>query len=299
MRWYFAIDEGGAQGETGQLARLAVRSARAVGGLEPVMLYHGAHGEFCAWMAGQGVRIVDTRPSFWDVVEQAKAAGLHQPLTIGHWLRVMIPLIETDHDYVLYTDCDVIFLRHHDWAAYKPRIFAAAPEFLQDNWNYFNSGVMLLHVPALRATWPGFEAEIKSRLLAGGQFRYDDQLALNESYRGHWQRLPSFCNHKPYWDFDPRAPLLHFHGPKPGVLEPLARRAIPAPDATMQVFEKMLAARADSYLAWCRYLGDHLQAIDISQALRFAHLASSLTAYRRSLPALGDASFMNIKLFAE
>ncbi|OZB40843.1 MAG: hypothetical protein B7X48_03170 [Acidiphilium sp. 34-60-192] len=62
LRWYFAIDSPGSTGPVGDHARLAVLSARMVGGLDPFMLYHGAEGEFCAWMRAQGVTIIHAEP---------------------------------------------------------------------------------------------------------------------------------------------------------------------------------------------------------------------------------------------
>ncbi len=299
MRWYFGIDEGGARGETGALAKLAVLSARAVGGLEPVMLYHGARGEFCAWMERHGVRIIETRPGFWDAVEVAQAAGTYRPLTIGHWLRLAIPQIESEREYVLYTDCDVIFLRRFNWESLRPAVFAAAAEMLPENWNYFNSGVMLLHVPAMQATYPALEDLVRRRIGSPGYERYDDQYALNEAYRGHWERLALGCNYKPYWEFDSNAVLLHWHGPKPAQLEKLARGGFAVKDEVLQFYEKMLAARIEPYLAWSRYMGDFLQGIDLEWAISFARLASALTVWRRGNQPSGDSKFMNIKYFAE
>jgi hypothetical protein len=42
LRWYFAIDASGSTGPVGDHARLAVLSARMVGGLDPRLLYHSA-----------------------------------------------------------------------------------------------------------------------------------------------------------------------------------------------------------------------------------------------------------------
>jgi hypothetical protein len=299
MRWYFAIDEGGALGETGALAKLAVLSALAVGGLEPVLLYHGQRGEFCAWMERHGVRIIEARPGFWAVMERAQEAGTYRPLTIGHWLRLAIPEIETERDYVLYTDCDVIFLRRHNWESLRPQVFAAAPEMLPENWNYFNSGVMLLHMPAMRATRPALEALVCERVESGDYYRYDDQYALNEAYRGHWEKLALGCNYKPYWDFAPDSALLHWHGPKPAVLAALARGACGLTDDALHFFNQMLTARSGQYLAWSQYLGDFLQGIDFEWALHFARLASALTVWQRANPPTGESAFMNIKYFAE
>jgi hypothetical protein len=286
LRWYFAIDESGAKGELGDMAKLAVLSARAVGGLEPVLLYHGAPSAFTAWMERQRVRVVTARPSVWAAVEQARTGGPHNPHTIGHWLRVTIPQVETEQEYVLYTDCDVIFLRRFAWESLRPKVFAAAPEFEPDDWRRFNSGVMVLSVPAMRATWPAFEAQIVARLADPEYPGYNDQFALNECYAGHWERLPALCNHKPYWPFDPQAAVLHFHGPKPRMVDALARRALADPGKAAQFFNRMLDARADCYVDWTRFLGDYLQAVDFDSALGFARLASALTAYRKTLPAM-------------
>ena len=299
MRWYFAIDEAGGLGETGALARLMVLSARAIGGLEPILLYHGSPTIFTEWIQRHGVRVVPVRPRFLDMFAQAQAAGTFLPYSIGHWLRLEIPDIEREHDFVLYTDCDIIFLRRFDLSMLRPKVFAAAPEMLPENWNYFNSGVMLLNIPAMRATYPALEEQIKHRIFAGDMLRYDDQLALNEAYHGLWDQLDPLFNYKPYWPFTSRAAILHLHGPKPGNLEAMASGQWHGQDPTSVFFGKMLNANSRHYLDWCSWLGDFLQNVDFSEAIRFARLASALTRYRREAPANTDSGFMNLKMFAE
>jgi hypothetical protein len=299
MRWYFGIDEGGSQGVIGDMAKLAVLSAKAVGGLEPVLLYHGGQTPFCDWMRKQGVQIIETRPSFWDQAEAAIKAGTFVPHTIGHWLRVMIPQIETRDEYVLYTDCDVIFLRRFDWASLRPPVITAGPEMTETSWSYFNSGVMMLNIPALRATYPAFEAEIVTQITSGAKPNYDDQYALNKFYEGHWQRLTPLCNYKPYWPRRDDAAVLHWHGPKPDLLGALAANRVAAgEDPTLQFFTRMLTARIEHYLSWSRYLGDMMQGIDLTWAIRFARLASDLTIYRHGLKEVGDSGFMNHQNFS-
>lgn len=299
MRWYFGIDEAGGLGETGTLARQAVLSAHTTGGLEPVLLYYGARTQFTAWMERHGVRVLDIQPQFLPMFEAAQAAGTFQPYTIGHWLRLEIPRIEQEHEFVLYTDCDIIFLHRFDLSQVHPKIFAAAPEMLPTNWNYFNSGVMLLNVPAMRATYPDLEAHIKHGITSPGRYRYDDQIALNETYRGQWNRLDPLFNYKPYWPFNDRAAILHLHGPKPDTLQALATGQMQGADQAGNFFTKMLNANAKNYLDWSRWLGDALQNIDFAQAMKFTNLASALTRYRRDVPENTDSSFMNIKLFPE
>jgi hypothetical protein len=298
MRWYFAIDEDGGLSETGVLARLAVLSARRVGGLEPVLLYFGARTEFTAWMEAQGVRVVDTAPSFQRHIEQAAAAGTYRPHSMGHWLRVAVPQVEQEREFVLYTDCDVIFRQRCDFSIVRPKVFAAAPEFHEDNWSYFNAGIMVMNVPAMRATYPAFEAHVTERIGQPGYDQYDDEAALNAVYAGLWERLDPAFNWKPYWRLNAAARILHFHGPKPSVLEAIAAGAWHGRDETAVVWEHMLKARFTHYLAWCESLGDGLQDLDFPAALRFGRLAAALTAYRRAHMAEGDTSYMNVKVFA-
>jgi hypothetical protein len=299
MRWYFAIDERGGLSHTGAFAKLAVLSARAVGGLEPVLLYYGARTIFTEWMTAHGVRVVDTAPSFLGTIETAIAAGTYKPHSIGHWLRVAVPQIEQEQEFVLYTDCDVVFLRGFDWSRLRPRVFAAAPEFHQNNWKYFNAGVMLLNVPAMRATYPAFETHIKSRIGSDGYFRYDDEAALNEAYFGVWDRLDPLFNWKPYWACEARTTILHFHGPKPHILDAIAGGRWHNGDETAILFEQMLNARLGYYLSWCRSLGDSLQAVDFPSAMTFANLASALTRYQRTRREAGIESDPALPIFAE
>jgi len=295
MRWYFAIDEAGAAGELGALARLAVASARAVGGLEPVLLYFGARNEFTAWMQDQRVSVLDAQPPFMAQLRAAIAAGTYRPHSVGHWLRLAVPQIETSATHVLYTDCDVIFLRPFDWEAVRPAVFAAAPEFRADNFNYFNAGVMVLNVAAMRATYPALEADIIARIATTGGYTYDDQIALNEAYHGRWTRLDPVCNWKPYWPADERAALLHFHGPKPAFIQAIAAGGWAREDAAGMFFAKLLHSRLDCYLAWCRRLGDGLQTIDLGWALTFAALASALT---RLAPGPAVEDILDFNMFA-
>ncbi len=297
MRWYFAIDEQGTKGPAGEDAKTAIRTARQVGGLDPHMLYYGARNDFTAWMEKNGVRVIDTAPSFLPAIQQAEAAGPYKAHSIGHWLRVAIPLVELEHEFVLYTDCDVIFLQHVSWERIRPATFAAAPEFKADNWNYFNSGVMVLNVPQLRATYPAFEAHITARITAPNWYQYDDEVALNEHYRGQWAQLDPRLNWKPYWGYNSRAGVLHFHGPKLDVIEAITAGTWPADNPTQRQLSKMVLGRIDSYIAWLSELGDHLQTTNLPLALRLQSAASALIRHKPKISAPIDMSFLDFNMF--
>jgi hypothetical protein len=297
MRWYFAIDETGANGQTGEDAKTAVRSALAVGGLEPRLLYYGGANAFTDWMARHHVEIVEAAPSFLDTIRQAQAAGTYRPHSVGHWLRLAIPQIETTDTHVLYTDCDVIFLRRVNWPAMRPKVFAAAPEFKKDNWNYFNAGVMLLNVPAMRATYRDFERLIRARIAGGAHPMYDDEFALNEAYRGLWDRLDPALNWKPYWGYSSAIGLLHFHGPKLAAIESIAAGDWAATNPTAEIFLKILTHHQGAYQTWLTHLGDRLQLSDPALAVRMQAAAAALS--RLDVPAEGDLSFLDFNMFPD
>ena len=300
MHWYFAIDEAGGLGGAGALAKLAVLTARAAGGLRPHLLYYGNPNGFTAWMEANGVTVIETAPSFIAEIEAAEAAGAYKAHSIGHWLRVAVPLVERAEELVLYTDCDVIFLRPFDLGRMRPRMLAAAPEFRKDNWNYFNAGVMLMNIPAMRASYAAFARHIVARIAGGHAYHYDDEVALNEVYRGRWDRLDPRLNWKPYWGSSRDATILHFHGPKPDDIAAIAAGRWRRDNPTGLTLGRLLDGHLDAYIAWCTTLGDQLQMADLPTALRFHEIASALTRYRAtSRPSPGDLSFMDLRLFPE
>ncbi|MBV9735163.1 MAG: hypothetical protein JO209_04590 [Acidisphaera sp.] len=249
MKWYFALNEAGTSGGIGLHARLAVLSALKVGGLEPHLLYYGARNDYIAWMEAQGVRVIDAAPSFLDALEQAAREGRHPAHFIGHWLRTAICLIERDDDYILYTDCDVLFRRRMNFAACRPDAIACAPEFKPDNWNYFNSGVMVQNVPRLRRDHPAFQAFIVDALHGPDARDVSDQWAYNHFYRGSWVRLNPLMNWKPYWGFSADAPLVHFHGPKLDNMRAILDGAMPWENPTQRVIGSLFLAFMPHYIA--------------------------------------------------
>lgn len=300
MRWYFAIDEDGARGDAGDMAKLAVMSQRLCPGLEPRLLYFGARSDFTRWMTEAGVRVIDAVPPCLDAMRAAATRGSFRAHSIGHWLRLAIPMVDRDADFALYTDCDVAFLRPIDFAAIRPAVFAAAPEFTPDGWNYFNSGVMVLNLAAMRAAQAGLEAVVRERLDGDGGQGFDDQVALNQAFRGHWQRLDPILNAKLYWPHDPHAGILHFHGPKLGGIAAIAAGRWNWDEPIARTIGTLCAAHVPRYVAWLSDLAERLTMIDGRLAVRMHRLAGALALYERMAPAQAfDLSFMGFRMFAD
>ncbi len=254
MKWYFAINEAGAAAGLGLHARLAVLSALRAGGLAPHLLYLGKRGAFTDWMAAHDVAIIDYAPTFLPAFEAAVRAGRHPAGFAGHWLRTGICLIEQEQEFVLYTDCDVVFRRAPDLDAIRPDFIACGPEFRPDRWDYFNSGVMVMNVPALRRDYRQFETFIIDALASPEQGHFDDQRAYNEFYQGRWMRLDPALNWKPYWGFHDRAVITHYHGPKLDNLRLILDGGCCWNDEHSRMLGSMFVAALPSYIAHLRDL---------------------------------------------
>jgi len=185
VKWYFAINEAGAGGEVGWHAKLAALSAFRRTNLEPTLLYTGRRCALTDWMNLHGIRVLNVRPPFEQRIAELCARGRYSTALLGHWLRSIVCLLESTDSFVLYTDCDVVFLSDPMLDGVHPSYFACAPEFRQENWNYGNTGVMVINVPALRADFDRFMAFALDMMERRGP-QFTDQIAYNEFYRDAW-----------------------------------------------------------------------------------------------------------------
>jgi hypothetical protein len=122
--------------------------------------------------------------------------------------------VEADDEFVLYTDVDVAFQRPIDLSSVRPSLFACAPQFHPNDWSYFNAGVMLMNIPALRADYDRVLSHVMCRFGEPHVTPFHDQEVYNDLYRGKWDRLEPRYNCKPYWEPDPSVAIWHMHGPK-------------------------------------------------------------------------------------
>ena len=298
MKWYFALNEAGTTGGIGLHARLAVLSARKVGGLDPHLMYYGRRNAFTAWMEAEGVRVIDTAPTFLDALTQAERAGRHPPHFAGHWLRTGACLLEKTDPFILYTDCDVIFRRKMNFSGCRPDTIACAPEFKADNWNYFNSGVMVQNVERLRRDYPAFRDFIVAGLEGPDARDVSDQWAYNQFYRRSWARLNPLMNWKPYWGFSADAPLVHFHGPKLDNMRAILDGVLPWEQQAARVFGSL-------FLGFLRHYADVLEDVLAllgafeERALIESILRDARDLYRRVPIDLIDLSVLENRMFDE
>jgi hypothetical protein len=211
-KWYFAVDERGAT-LAQSLLRAAVVSCRTHTRLEPHLLYSGAEVPFLDELRALGVKVIPHVPS----IERELRIGYGPEKFdqfVGHWLRLDIPDIETEEEVILYTDIDVLF-QPLPAVLTMPRLISAGPAEEREERGKFNSGVMLMNLPALRQVWPDFMAQVRERLL--GDFRYPahDQVSFNRFFKDEIEWIADDMNWRPYWGLNRSAHIIHYHGPKP------------------------------------------------------------------------------------
>jgi len=221
LKWYFSVSEGSLSFrhyDWPGMILAAVRSARARTNLRPHLLYDGSPNEFTKELEAQGVRIIPHRVGFYDALEAfstSKPKGWLE-IAAGAFLRLDIPEVETEDECVLYTDGDVLFLQNPDFFRIRPPTwFAAAPQ-VGTSYDDMNSGVMLINVPAMRAEHQELVNFIRNHLDLGL-----DQEVLRVFYADRYDLLDTTLNWKPYWGVDPKAQIVHFHGPKPAAVRRL------------------------------------------------------------------------------
>lgn len=219
--WYMCVSEASlerAHHGWRELIIAAVKSATEHTHLRAHLIYDGTANAFTKNLEELNVRIHHHRVSFYDALVE-RAAGSEEYLSIGSgaFLRVEIPLIEKEDEFVLYTDCDIMFLRAPGILDCRPSFFACATQFSKTDYeNDMNTGVMVMNVAALRDDLPAFTSFIKANLSSG--WPGFDQEHYRRFYRGRWGRLPIEANWKPYWGTNPEAEILHWHGPKPAAV---------------------------------------------------------------------------------
>lgn len=135
----------------------------------------------------------------------------------GTFMRLDIPFIERDENFVLYTDIDVYFTDdvHLDKLP-KPKYLAASPEFVKDplQMSYFNAGVLLLNIKNMQEKCQCIFSDLKKG--KPNQTGLFDQGFLNQYCFDKMDILPIEYNWKPYWGINSNAKIIHYHGIKPG-----------------------------------------------------------------------------------
>jgi len=211
MKWFMCINGNSEHHKT--MSKVAVISALKNTALVPHLIYAGECDDYSAWMMSKGVRVFYRILSY--IEELRRCNKERRSIGSGAFLRTEIPcltrVLEFKDKYILYTDCDVMFLNNPP-EDIKPEYFACGPEFDKENKSHVNTGVMYLNLHSLYYTYEEFKKYIIDRI--DKEIGYD-QAMYNVFYKNMWDTLPATMNWKPYWGYNEGATVIHWHGPKP------------------------------------------------------------------------------------
>jgi lipopolysaccharide biosynthesis glycosyltransferase len=129
-------------------------------------------------------------------------------LTAVTYYRILLPRVLPESlTRVIYLDCDVIVnrdlrelwetdMRGHCLAAVDDAAFSDWERIgLSKEQRYFNAGVLLLDVAALRAN-ALFDTALEFSRLHAAELTWADQCALNKTFAGRWLSLPRHWNYQ-------------------------------------------------------------------------------------------------------
>ena len=204
--------------------------------LEPVVIWggkwYGNDHEITRDLAAKGVEVIPHTLSFDDQLDklsfdnvdyskmEAQDLGKVYQTHTGYFndnfiatesLRLDIPNLFPDEEYVLYVDCDTIFLQQPKFVPFDTPLGAA----VRPSEDFFNNGVMFMNLPKLRETADEF---IEFYLKSNYEFEIGGiatQGAYNTFYRGQATNFTFEFNWHAYWGASDNVQIIHYCGPKP------------------------------------------------------------------------------------
>lgn len=224
MKLFFGTNEKTAETPLIKMLEVSVKSALKNTDFEVFVIFDGDKNKL---NLPKEVNIIEHRHRCYETFKNSsKCKDSEHCLTTasGAYLRTEIPfLIKNlgyDDEFCLYTDYDVIFHKsdYSQLFSLKPKTFASSPEFNPNDWSYINTGVMLMNI---------------NHFIEKDEFIVDyinknfdslhtwDQTLYNNLYKNNFTKLPIEFNWKPYWGVNQNAKIVHFHGVKPFLVNPI------------------------------------------------------------------------------
>ena len=222
MKCYFAVTAPDSEKNVYvSLLEVALKSARLNTTLDLYVLYDGPREHKCYQILKEyNVNIIEHK--FSHTAEIAKLFTtdfVGRPLKVNQitctFMRLDVPFIEQEDEYVLYSDFDVVFTKDINVEELpKPKYLAASSEFTMERKmaEYFNAGVMVFNVKNMREKCKLIFKDLEEGKVINGF----DQGYLNEHCKEDYEWLDIKFNWKPYWGINHDASIVHYHGMKPG-----------------------------------------------------------------------------------
>lgn len=273
MKWFTATNESSlGEDQFFELLAAAVLSAQKNTSLDPHLLYEGdLQHERLRWLEQKGVTVVPHELSFRDEIEAyCRANGYGQDrvrVRTGAYLRSELPvaLMEDgiDDNFVLYTDCDVLFIRNPDLEDVAPENFAAYghweggyTRYNFGGYKHYSSGVMVMNVKSMYEDSKKFIEFVlhDGYNVSRPQTRYwqdnlilHDQVAYNLFYKGRIDDLGKKYNWNPSSGINKDAFIIHFNGMKWNQVKKFKKGTLEQSNPKLKKYRKMYESSGGAY----------------------------------------------------
>lgn len=192
---------------------VAIYSCKKNTKLDPYILYDGPMDEI-VYFKELGSTIIEHELSFKkDLKRKCDKFNIDFGVASGAFLRIDIPLLEKNDEFIIYADLDVMFMRDPVLQSLRPTYLAATSEMQFDISTRFNSGVMIINVKNFGNVHDEFIHFILNQTPTYDPY---DEGPLNDFFSGKWDPMDQSYNWKPYWGYNHYAPIVHWHGVKYG-----------------------------------------------------------------------------------
>lgn len=255
MRWvtFFACRSD--SGEAIDMLKVAVLTAIRNTSMRPTVVLDDPVGGVAFWLRERGVETVPWRSRWGDRIVEIGGDHDRHRLCSAHAPGAMMRLELADvADACGWSDEAVLYADHDVWfrSCPLPHMPSGCPLAACNESRHavrmFNSGVMRISVPAMRAIWPSMRRWVDDNLASLMSNRAAnagmDQATMNRFFRATWQPMPQTLNAMPWWGDETydAGVIVHIHGAKP------SHRAM-VRDGTLPATMRMSTAGA--YLRAC------------------------------------------------
>ncbi len=227
MKCYFCLTEPETENSVYlDLLYVSLKSARQNTSLDLHVLYDGSQNGKCYSILKEfNVRIIPHKFSHKEYlkktyskeyIRQTCGHDISYEKIAGTFMRFDIPFVETEDEFVFYSDIDVLFLKDFSEKNFdSPMYLAASAEFSKNlnDMTYFNAGILYMNVKQMRQISSAVFNMLKNGVR--NKINLFDQGYLNQLCFDKFTIMPLEFNWKPYWGYNKDAYIIHFHGMKP------------------------------------------------------------------------------------
>lgn len=228
-----------------RLLKVAITSLKLNTTLEPVVIWDGQQDKTTGWLEDNNVPVIYHTLSFKDKITHFEFRKnmcqnhmidrmyryypyYNKTFIITESMRLDIPDLFPEDEYVLYCDCDVMFLKEPTISTFKSPLGAS----VRDG-EFFNNGVMVFNLPEYRKFHEKFKQFYIDSNYVFEIGNTTTQGAYNTFFKNNVHDIGLDNNWHSFWGVNLEARIIHWCGPKPFEYEEMKKEFLRHSDPTL------------------------------------------------------------------